>query len=54
MRGTFDDCQRMVKEAFADAELRKRLESWRAEADERRRAEDADAQAAAAAAEKLK
>lgn len=26
VRGTFDDCQRMVKEAFADAELRKRME----------------------------
>ena len=26
VRGTFDDCQRMVKEAFADEELRKRLE----------------------------
>jgi threonine synthase len=26
VRGTFDDCQRMVKEAFADAELRKHLE----------------------------
>jgi threonine synthase len=26
VRGTFDDCQRMVKEAFADAELRKRIE----------------------------
>lgn len=26
VRGTFDDCQRMVKEAFADATLRKRLE----------------------------
>jgi len=26
VRGTFDDCQRMVKEAFADAELRKRVE----------------------------
>ena len=26
VRGTFDDCQRMVKDAFADAELRTRLE----------------------------
>jgi threonine synthase len=26
VRGTFDDCQRIVKEAFADAELRKRME----------------------------
>ncbi len=26
VRGTFDDCQRMVKEAFADAELHKHLE----------------------------
>jgi threonine synthase len=26
VRGTFDDCQRMVKEAFADADLRKRVE----------------------------
>ena len=26
VRGTFDDCQRMVKEAFADAELRKRMQ----------------------------
>jgi threonine synthase len=26
VRGTFDDCQRMVKEAFADTELRKRME----------------------------
>lgn len=26
VRGTFDDCQRMVKEAFADPELRKRMQ----------------------------
>ncbi|HEU4623326.1 MAG TPA: threonine synthase [Steroidobacteraceae bacterium] len=26
VRGSFDDCQRMVKEAFADPELRKRME----------------------------
>src|SRR6185295_5707516 len=26
VRGTFDDCQRMVKEAFADPELRQRVE----------------------------
>lgn len=26
VRGTFDDCQRMVKEAFADPELRQRME----------------------------
>jgi threonine synthase len=26
VRGTFDDCQRLVKEAFADAELRARVE----------------------------
>ena len=26
VRGTFDDCQRLVKEAFVDAELRERVE----------------------------
>jgi threonine synthase len=26
VRGTFDDCQRMVKEAFADAQLRERMQ----------------------------